>query len=503
LNAPFLGGLAGAWAVGLVAVGIFFCLAYALRRREAEYLLFGLLAVSFAVTTFGISLAYLAASLPEWREASTVAHLGSTLAVALQLHFVMRYTGARHTRTLALVAYPTALTFGVSCVLGWWWVPGSARARAHDLFGHVVTHVSATPLPHAYAYYVLAIAVQIACVVLLLRAYRAGHREALLALVGCVGVLVAAASDAALAAGLQQSLPYVLPHAFVLYAFALSSTLLLRYRRARGQLEHTVSSLRERTAELRLSHRELSLMESEIQKQQQLAAVGELAASIAHEVRNPLAVIVNATASLRHGRIGPEDRQTLLGIVEEEVARLNGLVTDLLRFARPLSVERDDIDLRDLVARVVAFLGDEYRIETFLDTTAGADQAFADPALLQLALENLIQNACQAMPEGGTIRVSSEASTLAGATCLRLEVADDGIGMAADVVQRAFDPFFTTRPRGNGLGLPIVQRITHAHNGEITIDSKPGAGTRIALLIPRSPLSTDATGASRLGDQTK
>jgi signal transduction histidine kinase len=113
-----------------------------------------------------------------------------------------------------------------------------------------------------------------------------------------------------------------------------------------------------------------------------------------------------------------------------------------------------------------------------------------------LALENLIQNACQAMPDGGTIRVSSEASTLAGSACVRLEVADDGSGMTADVVQRAFDPFFTTRPRGNGLGLPIVQRITHAHHGEVIINSNPGAGTRVALLIPRGAPPSQANDAS-------
>jgi signal transduction histidine kinase len=496
VNAPFLGGLAGAWSVGLVAVGIFFCLAYALRRREAEYLLFGLLAVMFAVTTAGVSLAYLAADLPAWREASMVAHVGSTLAVALHLHFVMRYTEARHTRAGALVAYPVAVVFATLRATDWWWVPGSVHAQAQDILGYVVAHVSATPLPHAYAYYALALTAQIACLVLLLRAYRSGQREALLALVGCASVVVAGASDAALASGLQHRLPYVLPHAFLLYAFALSSTLLLRYRRATGQLERTVSSLRERTAELRLSHRELSLMETEIQKQQQLAAVGELAASIAHEVRNPLAVIVNATASLRHGRIGAGDRETLLGIVDEEAARLNLLVTDLLRFARPLSVARAEVDLPELVARVVAFLGDEYQFETSFDESTGADRVLADATLLQLALENLIQNACQAMPDGGTIRVSSEASTLAGSACVRLEVADDGSGMTADVVQRAFDPFFTTRPRGNGLGLPIVQRITHAHHGEVIINSNPGAGTRVALLIPRGAPPSQANDAS-------
>ena len=501
MTAPFLGGLAGAWSVGLVAVGIFFCLAYALRRREAEYLIFGLLAVSFAVTTTGISLGYLAPDLREWREASIVAHVGSTLAVALHLHFVMRYTGARRTRTTAFVVYPIAAVFGVLRAMDWWWVPGTEQVRVQNLLGHAVTHVSATPLPHGYAYYALAVGAQVTCSVLLFRAYRAGYREALLALLGCSSVVVAGASDAALAAGLQGSLPYVLPHAFLFYGFALSSTLLLRYRRTTGQLARTISSLRERTAELRLSHHELNLMENELHKQEQLAAVGELAASIAHEVRNPLAVIVNATASLRHGRIGPDDRETLLGIVEEEAARLNGLVTDLLRFARPLSVKLTEVSLADLSARVVAFLGDDYPVDVALERTA--DRAIADSGLLQLALENLIQNSCQAMPEGGNIRISSEASVLGGSPAVRIEVADEGFGMTPDVARRAFDPFFTTRPRGNGLGLPIVQRIAHAHGGEVTINSTPSEGTSVALLIPQVTPPQKRSRDPHEGDQSQ
>jgi signal transduction histidine kinase len=140
---------------------------------------------------------------------------------------------------------------------------------------------------------------------------------------------------------------------------------------------------------------------------------------------------------------------------------------------------------------VVAFLGDEYSVKVSLSGVAGADRVSADPRLLKLALENLIQNACQAMPDGGTVHVSSEATMLAGVACVRLEVADDGIGMAPDVAQRAFDPFFTTRPRGNGLGLPIVQRITVAHGGEVTIESATGTGTKVALLIPRSASQQD------------
>jgi signal transduction histidine kinase len=316
-------------------------------------------------------------------------------------------------------------------------------------------------------------------------------------LVGNALLLVAGANDALLSTGRVVATVCLSPHAFVLYAFAVASTLLFRYHRATGELEQTASSLRERTAELRHSYIELSEMEDELVKQQQLAAVGELAASIAHEVRNPLAVIVNAAASLRRERLSDQDRQTLLGIIDEETSRLNGLVTDLLRFARPFSITSADVELAELLERAARVVGDDYQVELSIPDDPLLGTAAVDPALLRLALENVIENACQAMPDGGTIGISSEYSSLDGVPCVRIAVRDQGPGMDAQVRKRALDPFFTTRRSGTGLGLPIAARIMEAHRGTLTIESEPGSGTVIGLLVPAPEASDHAKPPSR------
>jgi signal transduction histidine kinase len=495
MNAPFLCGLAAAWAIALVAVGVFFCLAFAFGRREAEYLLFGILALTFAGVTVGISYSYSATTLDQWRTGSTVAHVASTLTIPVHLHFVLRYVRARLPRPLVGAVYAVPLAFAAVHAAGWWWVPGSERLRITELIGHRVSHMTSWPLPQAVSYYALAVLSLVAAVVVLSRAYRAGQREALLALLGSVALAVAGTNDALLASGTGVSSIYLLPHAFLLYAFGLAASLLYRYRSATSELEQTVTSLRERTAELRHSYDELSIIEDELVKQKQLAAVGELAASIAHEVRNPLAVIVNATASLRRPGIREQDRQTLLAIVDEEASRLDGLVTDLLRFARPFSATRSEVDLREVSERAGAVASAQHRIWLSFPEEPRLSTVYADPGLLRIALENLIENAAQSMPGGGNIRVSVRSEQAGEQRNLRVEVTDDGPGMRPDVLRRALDPFFTTRSTGTGLGLPIVKRIMDAHQGDLVIDSKPGCGTRIALVFPA--VEPDQQAASR------
>jgi signal transduction histidine kinase len=496
MNAPFLCGLTAAWAIALVAVGIFFCLAFALGRREAEYLLFGILALAFACITAGISYGYSATTLAQWHIGSTVAHVASALGISVHLHFVLRYARARLLRPVVGATYALALAYAVIRAAGWWWVQDSERLQVTELFGHRISHMTTWPLPHAVSYYVFAVLSLIAAVVVLSRAYRAGQREALLALLGSVALALAGANDALLASGTGINTVYLLPHGFLLYAFGLAATLLYRYRSATSKLEQTVTSLQERTAELRHSYDELSSIEDELVKQEQLAAVGELAASIAHEVRNPLAIIVNATASLRRPGIREQDRQTLLGIVDEEASRLNGLVTDLLRFARPFSATRCEVDLCQVSERAGAVAGAQHRVAFSFPEDPRLCTVYADPGLLRVALENLIENAAQSMPGGGNILVSAQSALLGEQPCLRVEVADDGPGMEADVLRRALDPFFTTRSTGTGLGLPIVKRIMDAHGGELVIESEPGSGTRIALVFPALEPDQQAAGRS-------
>jgi signal transduction histidine kinase len=483
MNAPFLCGMLAAWTVGLVAVGIFFCLAFAVTRRDAGYLVFGALTLTFAVVSAGICLSYGATTLGVWRVASTVAHLGAILSVPLHLHFVFRYTRARPGKAVA-AAYCLALLAGSVQCTGRWWTPGTEAAYPTRCFGVEILHMTMRPTPLAVGGYVLVVVALVAASAVLLRAYRRGQREALFALVGSIGVLVGGVNDALLASGTGLPTIYLLPHAFLIYASGLSGTLLYRYRATAGELRQTASSLRETTAELRHSYTELGIMEQELVKQEQLAAVGELAASIAHEVRNPLAVIVNATASLRRPKLRESDRETLLGIVDEEATRLNALVTDLLQFARPLDPKLAPVDLRVLAEQATATVGDRYRVTIDVGEQPGRTTLHADPALLRRALDNLVENASQSMPDGGSIRITIR-EEVTGDRCLaRVTITDDGPGMRPEVRQRALAPFFTTRSRGTGLGLPPAQRIVEAHGGEMSVESEPGTRTSIVLLLP-------------------
>ncbi len=488
----FLSGLLAAWAVAQVALGAFFCLAFAFGRREVEYLLFGLTTLALAVATAGTSWEYAALDVPEYHLAAAMSALGLMAAVPVHLHFLLFYVRHRHTRRIAVGAYLVASVFVALRLSGYWFEPASAKTAVAHILDFEVVYFSVGLRPHALAFFVLTGVTLVVGSVLLFRVFRAGRREALFAFLGSVVLLLATVNDVALVAGVTHNSLYLWPHAFLVYASALASTLLYRYRSAAGQLEETALSLRERIAELQHSYYELSVMEAELIKQQQLAVVGELAASIAHEVRNPLAVIVNAAAGLRRRGLPAQDESTLLEMVDEEVARLNRFVGDLLRFARPMSVTSSPVDLRELAEHAGANVGSQHEVVVDVGDDREVSTAWVDPAQLRLALENLIENACQAMPNGGRIEISARQTMLDDVPGIELVVRDHGDGMKPDVCRRALDPFYTTRSTGTGLGLPIVRRILQAHEGDIRIESEPGSGTSVSLIIPRIEPAPDS-----------
>jgi len=290
-------------------------------------------------------------------------------------------------------------------------------------------------------------------------------------------------NDLAMASRLIDSLS-LMPHAFPLYAFGVAGTLLLRYRVAAGELQQTASSLRDTSDQLRHSYAELKVVQDELVRKKQLAAVGELAAAIAHEVRNPLAVIVNAVAGLRRTGLHETDRATLLNIVEEESGRLNRLVTDLLRFARPVEVKRSPVSLLELANRTRAVLGDDYEIQVHIEEDPEIQTVWVDPNLFRLVFDNLVSNACQSMKDGGRVEIDVRRGMLENQLAAHIEIRDSGHGMDPQVRKRALDPFFTTRPSGTGLGLPIVQRIVEAHGGAVWVESTPGKGSRFFVRLP-------------------
>ncbi|MBS2022779.1 MAG: GAF domain-containing protein [Deltaproteobacteria bacterium] len=259
-----------------------------------------------------------------------------------------------------------------------------------------------------------------------------------------------------------------------------------------GQLALAVLSAR-LFEDLRLSYRDLERTQKELVDRERLAALGELSASIAHEVRNPLGVIFNALSSLNRflkpeGNVG-----ILLGIIGEEADRLNRMVGDLLDYSRPLRPALQPVQLLPLVRDAVSSarpVRDEGRPrgidETPLEVSLEVPEALvlrADQRLLRQALVNLFLNGFQAMPKGGRLRVVAERrETPRGAEALLL-IQDTGPGIPVDVRARIFQPFFTTKATGTGLGLAVVKRIIEGHGGTIGVGNRKH-GAEFELWLP-------------------
>jgi signal transduction histidine kinase len=486
--ADYLSGLLTAWAAAQLALSVFFMLAYFLGRREIEYFIFSLLCLSLSLGSAGVAADYSYTDIQARMLADQLTHSGMILAAAFNLHFALCFARALGAQLRAAWLYVVA---GVYLVLLWsgaWWESETPQFFDAYLFGQKVVHVVTQATWLGKSFYVVAALETAVAAAVLVSAYRAGQREVGSAIIGILCILPAVGNDGALALGFIDNAVPLLPHAFLLYAFGVAGTLLLRYRVSKDELEQAARSLQEKSEELRHSYAELRLVQNELVTKKQLAAVGELAAAIAHEVRNPLAVIVNAVAGLRRSAVRDEDRTMLLGIVDEEAARLNRLVTDLLRFARPVSVKRSPVSLLELAnrSRSSAML-DGHQINVQMDDDPELNTVWVDPSLFRLVFDNLVENACQAMKMGGTVLIVVHRGQLRGEPAVRVEISDSGQGMEQGVRERALDPFFTTRPSGTGLGLPIVHRIVEAHGGEIQLDSAEGQGTTVTLLLPLGP----------------
>ena len=221
--------------------------------------------------------------------------------------------------------------------------------------------------------------------------------------------------------------------------------------------------------------------EQRFQEQAALARLGEMAAVVAHEVKNPIAGIRGALQVIS-SRMPPEQRdRAVMGDIITRLDGLNGVVEDLLVFARPRELSLEPVDLLVLLKNTVDLLRRDptfARIEVAFEGTCTPAQA--DPAQMQLVFQNVLMNAAQAMNGQGRVTVAIDAS---GGRC-RIAIVDAGPGMPAEVRQHAFEPFFTTKSRGTGLGLPLAKRIVEAHGGEIEIDSPAAGATTVTLQLP-------------------
>lgn len=241
-------------------------------------------------------------------------------------------------------------------------------------------------------------------------------------------------------------------------------------RLANEELERRV---RERTAELQAA-------QSKLVRKERLSVLGQLAGGLAHQIRNPLAAITNAAYVLqREVRAPTADAQSSIQIILAEVMQANRIITDLIDYARVRPPVRREVSPREIVERALGSQSTPQNVNVFLDVPV-LPLVSVDPDQVRDAVENLLRNAVEAMPEGGDLRIGARVE---GGE-LHLRIADSGTGIPCEVQEKLFEPLVTTKPLGLGLGLTTTRALVENQGGSITCESAPGLGTCFEVMLP-------------------
>lgn len=252
-----------------------------------------------------------------------------------------------------------------------------------------------------------------------------------------------------------------------------------------GALSRTFNEMVERL-------RENKLLEERLHFAERSTAIGRLASAVAHEIRNPLNFINLSMDHVRE-KLHPEDparRESfdkILGNVKGEISRLNRLVNDFLSFGRPMRLDRRACSIGSLLHEVAALVDHKAKdqgivLETHVESELPETQA--DPELLKTCFLNLMINAVDAMPSGGLLKVAARKERDSGGDVILVTVVDNGHGMSPEEIQAAFEPYFSTKETGVGLGLSLTRKIVGDHGGSIALESAKGAGTTARIVLP-------------------
>ena len=438
---------------------------------------FGVAAICSAIYAFGIVIT----TLPVTLETRSIVGRFAVSAASVLVGCWYIYAAAQHNRRAR--PWERAIIGGTLAIAVAWLVPGLCRSYelvVREVAWLGVTYTTTKPTAFGQATYALLF---VATAVLAGRyfvAWRRGESGGLAHFLGVGAQLVTGINDAFAASG-RIATPYLLDLGQVVVIIAVGSHLITRFVANASALERSGIALRAAQAELL--------------RRERMAALGEISAVVAHEVRNPLGVIFNALASLRKQKPVSADAATLLDIVQEESERLKRVVGDLLEFARPHELSIDAVPPSRLVASAAAAargVHDASQVTT--DAADDLPSIMCDEHLLRQALVNLITNALQApgRKEPVLVRAFPKGTPLS-AVCFT--VYDDGAGISKEVAERLFTPFFTTRASGTGLGLAIVKRVVEAHGGEISWHAGGDGGDQGVTFTFDIPL---ASGAQRV-----
>ncbi len=249
-----------------------------------------------------------------------------------------------------------------------------------------------------------------------------------------------------------------------------------RLQQSHDQLQQTVGTLRT----------ELGEKNKLLERRNRLAALGEMAAGMAHEIRNPLGGIQLYASLLAKDVADQVDSLQLVNKISAGVKRLEGLVSQTLHFTREITANVTEVDLAEVVAEAIELSHNAMLARSITCNVQGPARlaVMADSVLIGQALLNLLLNAADAAPQGGTVSVTFNAPPAdSGARQFHLVIRDSGPGIPAAILDKVFNPFFTTKDNGTGLGLAIVHRIVEAHEGTISVTNPPDGGARFEIRV--------------------
>jgi two-component system sensor histidine kinase PilS (NtrC family) len=227
---------------------------------------------------------------------------------------------------------------------------------------------------------------------------------------------------------------------------------------------------------------QIKRLEIEIKQKEKWAAIGELSSNIAHEIRNPLASLKGSIEMLKEDSVSRNYKEKLMEIALKEMDRLNHIITDFLTYSRPAPLEFEKFDLHGLLDETIELLKNVVRNKVYIKKDyIGTMEINADPQKVRQVFWNFGMNAIEAMPDGGDLIISTKNTD----GFIEIRFQDFGGGIAEDIIEKIFYPFFTTKEQGTGLGLAIAYRIIEEHKGRIKVESRSGIGTAFEIILPK------------------
>jgi signal transduction histidine kinase len=477
------------WVVVYLLTAVFMLRAYFAGSRNAQFL-------DLALMSLGL-VAYASLSIPF--HLTTDADQGALftriqvsfapLLLALLFDFTMRFAGRREVlhRWLARSVFLAAAVLGSLVAAGLAYDPSRPVIHSVHVLGIDGAYHEHATTPLGIVVLAFSVGIVVVSAVVVGRSAARRRANALPVFAGCALFLATVFNDALVNSNVYHFL-YLGAHGylflllgFVYTQFERTMTLAADLGRRTLELEAANRELEGVYQSLRQSYDSLSRTREELSAAARLADLGRMAASLAHEIRNPLCVLSNVAAGLRRHHevaVASVEERTLLTALTDEVSRLDRLVDDLLAFARPDKRSRSRVSLPmvadQAIFAVVSASTASHKYEMQREYESPPPKAMIDVERVRRALINLLTNAVQAMPQGGTVTVLVRRGAREGEVAVG--VRDTGPGIRPEDLEKIFTPFYSTKPSGTGLGLSIVKSIAEEHEGRVEVENKTGQG---------------------------